>query len=150
MAKQIFTDLQKFKCYSLWSKLPTKIKRPEYFAENHDMEKIKFLKTIHRKELYRKETYDIDLRLHIYHSTLSLWILSIQSNVGDSQVDPNSIQGSVNCSKWMVLQSFHCLEWSILLTAVVYLMTDNVLFLPLSLLLNDFVTSVCKWSYSFS
>ena len=33
-----------------WSKLPV----------NHDIKK-EFMKTIHRKELSRKETYDIDL-----------------------------------------------------------------------------------------
>ena len=42
MIKQILNDLQKFKRYSLWSKLLVKIKRSEYFAVNHDVQKLSF------------------------------------------------------------------------------------------------------------
>lgn len=41
MAKQIFIDLWKFKCYSLWSKLTVNIKKSEYFKVNHDMQKLR-------------------------------------------------------------------------------------------------------------
>ena len=39
-------DLQKFKCYSLLFKSCMKTKRSEFFAENKDMQKLTFLKTI--------------------------------------------------------------------------------------------------------
>ena len=52
---------QKFKCYSLLSKLPIKAN------DFHKIEKIEFLKTIYRKELARKEAYGIkDLQLLTY------------------------------------------------------------------------------------
>ena len=44
MVKQIFIDLQKFKCYSLWSMLPFEIKKSEYFAVNHALLKLSFWK----------------------------------------------------------------------------------------------------------
>ena len=62
MVKQTFVDFQKNKCYSLWSKLPLKNLN---FCSKSWYAKIKFLKTIHRKELSRKENYDIELWLHI-------------------------------------------------------------------------------------
>ena len=41
------------------------LKRSEFFGVCHDMQKIKFLKFIHKKEFSWKETNDIDLRFHI-------------------------------------------------------------------------------------
>ena len=59
--KQLFTDLQTIKCYSLWSKLS--VKGSESSTVNHDMQKLSF-KIIYKKELSRKETYDINIWLH--------------------------------------------------------------------------------------
>ena len=42
MVKQVFIDLQKLKCYSLWSKLSIKIKKSEYFAVNYALLKLGF------------------------------------------------------------------------------------------------------------
>ena len=35
----------------------------------------------------------------------------IQSGMADSQVDPNSIQENIYCSKLILLQSLYCLGW---------------------------------------
>ena len=135
MVKESFIDIQKFKCYSLWSKLTVKIKRSQYFAVNHNIQKLSFRKVSTESSFTRK-------KLVIAHLSLkSPCILSIQSGMADFQVDPNSIliSISINCSKLTLLQKFYYLEWSILLTEVVYLMTDNVIFLPLLLILNCLV-----------
>ena len=135
MVIESFIDIQKFKCYSLWSKLTVKIKRSQYFAVNHNIQKLSFRKVSTESSFTRK-------KLVIAHLSLkSPCILSIQSGMADFQVDPNSIliSISINCSKLTLLQKFYYLEWSILLTEVVYLMTDNVIFLPLLLILNCLV-----------
>ena len=135
MVKESFIDIQKFKCYRLWSKLTVKIKRSQYFAVNHNIQKLSFRKVSTESSFARK-------KLVIAHLSLkSPCILSIQSDMADFQVDPNSIliSISINCSKLTLLQEFYYLEWSILLTEVVYLMTDNVIFLPLLLILNCLV-----------
>lgn len=135
MVKESFIDIQKFKCYRLWSKLTVKIKRSQYFAVNHNIQKLSFRKVSTESSFVRK-------KLVIAHLSLkSPCILSIQSGMADFQVDLNSIliSISINCSKLTLLQEFYYLEWSILLTEVVYLMTDNVIFLPLLLILNCLV-----------
>ena len=135
MVIESFIDIQKFKCYSLWSKLTVKIKRSQYFAVNHNIQKLSFRKVSTESSFTRK-------KLVIAHLSLkSPCILSIQSGMADFQVDPNSIliSISINCSKLTLLQEFYYLEWSILLTEVVYLMTDNVIFLPSLLILNCLV-----------
>ena len=39
----------------------------------------------------------------------------MQSGAADSQIDPNSIQKSIDCAKLILLQSFYCLGLNILL-----------------------------------
>ena len=52
--KQFFIDLQKFKL-QVWSKLPVKIERSEYFAVNHDMQKWTFWKLSTERSLPQKK-----------------------------------------------------------------------------------------------
>ena len=59
MVNRIFIDLQRFKYYNLLSKLPIKTKRSEMIFSNYLGENIKFLKTIHRNELARKENVEL-------------------------------------------------------------------------------------------
>ena len=64
MVNQIYTDLQKIKCYNLWSKLPVKKSNvttcdPSYTLVNPDKQNLSFW------ELSQKGSYDIDLWLHI-------------------------------------------------------------------------------------
>ena len=65
MVKQIFDDLQKLKCYSCDPIYPLKLKDLFMFYSKSWYAKIEFLKTIHIKKVSWKETYDIDLWLHI-------------------------------------------------------------------------------------
>ena len=59
MVNRIFIDLQGFKYYSLLSKLPIKAKRSEIIFGKYLVENIKFLKTIHRNVLARKENVEL-------------------------------------------------------------------------------------------
>ena len=44
MLKQIFIDLQKFKYYSLMTRLAVKIKKSEILTANNDMRELRFWK----------------------------------------------------------------------------------------------------------
>ena len=132
----------------LWSKLPIKIKRSEYFAVCIHA-KIVFLITIHRKELSRKEIWyrfviaHVPLFLDLLNSKL-MYIVTIYSPYKVVWWIPKLIL--IAYKKVFIVR---CLEWSILLTGVVYFMTDNLQLLPFSSILNYFVILICKWSYSF-
>ena len=70
MVNIIFIDLQRFKYYNLLSKLPIKTKRSEMIFRKYLVENIKFLKTIHRNELARKENTYLFSSVIFFKSTL--------------------------------------------------------------------------------
>ena len=50
--------------------------------------------------------------------------------MSDSQINRNGMRKKVYCSKLLLLQSFYCLRWNMLLTGDAYLINNTLLYYP--------------------
>ena len=72
----------------------------------------------------------------------------IQSGVADHQIACDRIQKNVNCKKLILLQSFYCLKWNMLLTRVAYLIIDTYCYfiIPIREFTDKFMREgTCTW-----
>lgn len=74
--KTFFIDLQKFKCYSSWSKLLFKIKRSDYFGINNDLS-ICFWKVYLERSFCRKELMILKIRDCTFNTSLSFFQITL-------------------------------------------------------------------------
>ena len=72
----------------------------------------------------------------------------IQSGMADHQIACNKIQKNVNCKELILLHSFYCLKWNMLLTRVAYLIINTYCYfiIPIPEFTHKFMREeTCTW-----